>query len=47
MQEIEQRYEFEPNAETSLTVVKPSFISRLIHKLKVLFGLSKEYELGK
>lgn len=44
MMEIEKKYDFNPLATTSLTVVKPSLISILIRKLKLLFGLDREYE---
>lgn len=46
MQEIEIRYDFDPLKVTALTVIKPSFISKLIQKLKLLFGLNKETEKG-
>lgn len=43
MMEIEKKYNFDPLKITALTIVKPSFISKLIQKLKLLFGLNKEY----
>lgn len=43
MMEIEKKYDFDPLKVTALTVIKPSFISKLIQKLKLLFGLNKEY----
>ena len=42
MEELEKRYEFDPLKVTALTVIKPSFISRLIQKLKLLFNFNKE-----
>lgn len=42
MEELEKRYEFDPLKVTALTVIKPSFISRLIQKLKLLFRFNKE-----
>jgi len=42
MEELEKRYEFDPLKITALTVLKPSFISRLIQKLKLLFNFNKE-----
>lgn len=44
MNEIEKRYEYTPNTELSLAIIKPSLISRILKKLKVLFGLNKEYQ---
>lgn len=44
MEELEKRYDFEPLKITALTVIKPNFISKLIQKLKLLFGLNKVYE---
>lgn len=43
MKEIEEKYDFDPLEITALTIIKPSFISRLIKKLKALFGLNKDY----
>ena len=44
--EIENRYNTDLSQITALTVVKPSLISRLISKLKLLFGLGgvKEWD---
>lgn len=42
MEELEKRYEFDPLKVTALTVIKASFISRLIQKLKLLFRFNKE-----
>lgn len=43
MMEIEERYEFDWTETTALTVIKQSFISKLIQKIKTLFGLNKDY----
>lgn len=43
MMELEKRYDFDPLEITALTVIKPSFISKLIQKLRTLFGLNKNY----
>lgn len=40
MMELERKYEFDPLENTSLVVVKQSLISRVIQKLKLLFGLN-------
>lgn len=42
MMELEKRYELDMTEITSLAVVKSSFISRLITKLKLLFRLNTE-----
>lgn len=44
MEELEKRYEINPNEVTDLVVVKQTFISRLIKKLRTLFGLKTSYE---
>lgn len=44
MMELEKRYDTDMTEITSLTVVKQSFISKLINKLKLLFNLNKVYE---
>lgn len=44
MNEIEQKYEYKPDADLSLALIKPSLISRIVKKLKTLFGLNKEYQ---
>lgn len=44
MMELEKRYEYHPVTTTDLTVIKPSLISKLISKLKLLFGLNKQFE---
>lgn len=43
MEELEKRYDINPNEVTDLVVVKQTFITRLISKLKKLFGLSSGY----
>lgn len=43
MKELEKRYEFDMAEITALTVIKTSFISKLIQKLKALFGLNKKF----
>ncbi len=47
MMQIEKIYDYNPMEDTSLTVVKRTFLSTLIQKIKLLFGLGKEYEIGK
>ena len=47
MMQIEKIYDYNPMEDTFLTVIKHSFLSTLIQKLKLLFGLGKEYEIGK
>lgn len=44
MMELEKRYEYYPVTTTDLTVIKPSLISKLISKLKLLFGLNKQFD---
>ena len=44
MNEIEKRYSFNPREITDLTVIKQNFFSKLLHKLKLLFGLNVEYK---
>lgn len=44
MMELEKRYELDMTEVTDLAVIKPSFISRLITKLKLLFRLNTETE---
>lgn len=44
MMELEKRYELDMTETTDLVVIKPSFISRLITKLKLLFRLNTETE---
>ena len=43
MEEIESRYEIKPSDVTDLVVIKQNFISKLIQKLKMLFGINKDY----
>ena len=44
MMEIEKRYEIKSLDITALTVIKPSFILKLINKIKLLFGLNNSYK---
>lgn len=45
MEEIENRYDLKPTEEVALATIKQSFFSRFVKKLKLLFGLRKEFEV--